>query len=109
MRFESRCRLGVWQDECGVFGFFDSGLSASLGYARASGIPYGQGLLKNSYVGREFIQPDQLRLPGLPSLTGLVKALGCRPGSHCASCFNVSFPAGRPGSGSGSSEAVNDA
>ena len=32
---------------------------AAIGYAEASGIPYGQGLVKNSYVGRTFIQPSQ--------------------------------------------------
>src|SRR5262249_21495568 len=32
---------------------------AAIGYAQASGIPYGQGLVKNSYVGRTFIQPSQ--------------------------------------------------
>ncbi|MEJ5913056.1 amidophosphoribosyltransferase [Pseudokineococcus sp. 1T1Z-3] len=37
----------------------ESGTPAAIGYAEASGIPYGQGLVKNSYVGRTFIQPDQ--------------------------------------------------
>jgi amidophosphoribosyltransferase len=37
----------------------DSGTPAAIGYAQASGIPYGQGLVKNSYVGRTFIQPSQ--------------------------------------------------
>ncbi|MGI8612944.1 MAG: amidophosphoribosyltransferase, partial [Nocardioidaceae bacterium] len=36
-----------------------SGTPAAIGYAEASGIPYGQGLVKNSYVGRTFIQPSQ--------------------------------------------------
>ena len=36
----------------------DSGLDAALGYSRASGIPYGMGLVKNKYVGRTFIAPD---------------------------------------------------
>ncbi|MCR4434680.1 MAG: amidophosphoribosyltransferase [Clostridiales bacterium] len=42
-----------------VIGAPDSGLTAALGYSMESGIPYGQGLLKNRYVGRTFIQPDQ--------------------------------------------------
>ncbi len=37
----------------------ESGTPAAVGYAQASGIPYGQGLVKNGYVGRTFIQPSQ--------------------------------------------------
>ena len=37
----------------------ESGTPAAVGYAKASGIPYGAGLVKNSYVGRTFIQPSQ--------------------------------------------------
>lgn len=37
----------------------ESGTPAAIGYAEESGIPYGQGLVKNSYVGRTFIQPSQ--------------------------------------------------
>jgi amidophosphoribosyltransferase len=36
----------------------DSGTPAAIGYARASGIPFAEGLIKNRYVGRTFIQPD---------------------------------------------------
>jgi amidophosphoribosyltransferase len=36
-----------------------SGVPAAVGYAEESGIPYGQGLMKNAYVGRTFIQPTQ--------------------------------------------------
>ena len=42
-----------------VVGVPDSGLDAALGYARASGIPYGIGLIKNKYIGRTFISPEQ--------------------------------------------------
>ncbi|WP_462186987.1 MULTISPECIES: amidophosphoribosyltransferase [unclassified Frankia] len=36
-----------------------SGVPAAVGYAEESGIPFGEGLVKNSYVGRTFIQPSQ--------------------------------------------------
>jgi len=38
----------------------DSGISAAIGYAAQSGIPYEEGLIKNRYIGRTFIQPEQL-------------------------------------------------
>ncbi len=37
----------------------ESGTPAAIGYAEESGIPFGHGLVKNSYVGRTFIQPSQ--------------------------------------------------
>ena len=37
----------------------DSGIPSAVGYAEASGIPFGEGLIKNRYVGRTFIQPTQ--------------------------------------------------
>jgi amidophosphoribosyltransferase len=37
----------------------DSGIHAALGYAQASGIPYGVGLIKNRYIARTFIKPTQ--------------------------------------------------
>jgi amidophosphoribosyltransferase len=37
----------------------DSGTPAAIGFARATGIPFSEGLIKNRYVGRTFIQPDQ--------------------------------------------------
>ncbi len=37
----------------------DSSIPVALGYAEASGIPYGEGLMKNRYIGRTFIQPTQ--------------------------------------------------
>ncbi len=51
-----------------VIGVPDSGLDAALGFSRASGIPYGIGLIKNKYIGRTFISPgetqrlDQVRI-----------------------------------------------
>ena len=41
-----------------VMGVPDSGVPAAEGFARRSGIPYGQGLVKNRYIGRTFIDPD---------------------------------------------------
>ena len=44
----------------------ESGTPAAVGYAEASGVPYGIGLVKNSYVGRTFIQPsDTIRQLGI--------------------------------------------
>ena len=49
-----------------VIGVPDSATPAAIGYAAASGIPYSEGLTKNRYIGRTFIQPDdQLRKAGI--------------------------------------------
>lgn len=62
---ESRRRMGIELareypvDADIVIPVPDSGMSAALGYSEASGIPFEQGLLKNRYVGRTFIQPTQ--------------------------------------------------
>ncbi|MBU6496091.1 MAG: amidophosphoribosyltransferase [Acidobacteria bacterium] len=42
-----------------VMGVPDSGVPAAEGFAKASGIPFGYGLVKNRYIGRTFISPDQ--------------------------------------------------
>ena len=42
-----------------VMGVPESGLPAAEGFSRASGIPYGHGLVKNRYIGRTFIAPSQ--------------------------------------------------
>lgn len=42
-----------------VIGVPDSGISAAMGFAKESGIPYGIGFVKNKYIGRTFIQPSQ--------------------------------------------------
>ena len=42
-----------------VVGVPDSGIDAAIGYSRQSGIPYGMGFIKNKYIGRTFIQPEQ--------------------------------------------------
>ncbi|HJX47423.1 MAG TPA: amidophosphoribosyltransferase [Gaiellaceae bacterium] len=44
----------------------DSGTPAAIGFSRATGIPFSEGVIKNRYVGRTFIQPDQeLRRQGI--------------------------------------------
>ncbi|WP_040212729.1 amidophosphoribosyltransferase [Clostridium polynesiense] len=63
--YESRVKMGeVLYEEAPaeadvVIGVPDSGIPAAVGYARASGIPYGIGFIKNRYVGRTFIAPSQ--------------------------------------------------
>ncbi len=42
-----------------VVGVPDSGLDAAFGYAQESGVPYGIGFIKNKYIGRTFIAPEQ--------------------------------------------------
>ena len=62
---EARYRMGeVLAEESPVdadvvIGVPDSGLGAAQGYARASGVPYGMGIIKNKYIGRTFIAPTQ--------------------------------------------------
>jgi len=44
----------------------DSGTPAAIGFSRALGVPFSEGLIKNRYIGRTFIQPDQaLRAQGV--------------------------------------------
>jgi len=60
-----RKRLGekLWEDQPAdvnvVTPVPDSGLYAAMGYARASGLPFEMGLVRNHYVGRTFIEPSQ--------------------------------------------------
>lgn len=61
-----------------VIGVPDSSLSAAIGFAEESGIPYEMGLIKNKYIGRTFIQPSQeLRERGvkmkLSAVTSIIK------------------------------------
>ncbi len=59
-----------------VIGVPDSSLSAAVGYAEESGIPYEVGLIKNKYVGRTFIQPSQaLREKGVRLKLNPVRSL----------------------------------
>ena len=49
-----------------VMGVPDSATAHAIGYANAAGIPFGEGLIKNRYIGRTFIQPDdRLRRMGV--------------------------------------------
>ncbi len=63
--YDARRRMGarLWQeypvDADLVVGVPDSAIPAAIGFADASGIPYSEGLLKNRYIGRTFIAPDQ--------------------------------------------------
>eukprot|EP01113_Clastostelium_recurvatum_P042094 TRINITY_DN6788_c0_g1_i2.p1 TRINITY_DN6788_c0_g1~~TRINITY_DN6788_c0_g1_i2.p1 ORF type:complete len:636 (-),score=176.85 TRINITY_DN6788_c0_g1_i2:19-1845(-) len=53
-------------DDVCVIGVPDSSLPAALGYAQKAGVPYSEGLCKNRYIHRTFIQPsDQLRKLGI--------------------------------------------
>lgn len=57
-----------------VIGVPDSGLSTAIGYAEASGLPYEVGMIKNRYVGRTFIQPNQmLRRQGVKMKLSVVR------------------------------------
>ncbi len=54
----------------------DTGISAAIGYARESGIPYTEGLMKNRYVHRTFIQPDDhLRQLGIRMKLNPIRAV----------------------------------
>lgn len=61
---EARARAGEWLarehpvEADIVIGVPDSGIDGAIGYARASGIPYGLGFIKNKYIGRTFINPE---------------------------------------------------
>lgn len=57
-----------------VIGAPDSGIVFAIGYAEESGIPYAEGIIKNRYVGRTFIQPSQeLREQGVKIKLNAVK------------------------------------
>ncbi len=63
--YEARMRMGAQLsrehpvDADVVIGVPDSATAAAIGYAQAAGIPYVEAIVKNRYVGRTFIQPDQ--------------------------------------------------
>lgn len=100
----------------------DSSIPAAIGYARASGIPYNDGFIKNRYIGRTFIEPtDSLRKLGVAlkfnvinenvegkrlimiddslvrgtttgALVGLLKAAGAREVHVCITCPPIRHP-----------------
>ena len=63
--YDARYRLGetLWQEDQLhkgiVIGAPESGVISSMGYAKASGLPYEQGFVRNRYIGRTFIQSSQ--------------------------------------------------
>ena len=63
--YQARLNMGaeMWRetkyDADLVISVPDSGTTAAIGYATASGIPFNHGLIKNRYMGRTFIKPDQ--------------------------------------------------
>ncbi|MBN2404750.1 MAG: amidophosphoribosyltransferase [Coriobacteriia bacterium] len=70
--YEARSRMGEAMARSApveadmVIGVPDSGVPAAVGFARESGIPFGEGLVKNRYVGRTFISPtESLRQQGI--------------------------------------------
>ena len=60
-RYEAGKRLAIEHpvEADVVIGVPDSGVSAAIGFSKQTGIPYGEGLVKNKYVARTFIQPSQ--------------------------------------------------
>ena len=59
-----------------VVGVPDSSLSAAMGFAEASGLPYEMGLIKNKYIGRTFIQPSQaLREKGVKMKLSAIRSI----------------------------------
>lgn len=58
-RMGSRLAVEAFVDADVVTGVPDSSISAAIGYAEQTGIPYELGLIKNKYTGRTFIQPSQ--------------------------------------------------
>jgi amidophosphoribosyltransferase len=58
-RLGKQLALESFHDADIVIGVPDSGIPAAIGFSEASGIPYAEGLIKNRYVGRTFIQPTQ--------------------------------------------------
>src|SRR5439155_10064 len=77
-----------------VIGVPDSATAAAIGYSHEAGIPYAEGLVKNRYVGRTFIQPDQrMRDQGVYlTIEGLMSAVEQPKDSFCTACFTGEYP-----------------
>lgn len=75
-RMGSRMALEAFVDADLVTGVPDSSISAAIGYAEQTGIPYELGLIKNKYTGRTFIQPSQeLREQGVKMKLSAVRSV----------------------------------
>ncbi|WP_246168430.1 amidophosphoribosyltransferase [Paenibacillus antarcticus] len=75
-RMGSRMALESFVDADIVTGVPDSSISAAIGYAEQTGIPYELGLIKNKYTGRTFIQPSQeLREKGVKMKLSAVRGV----------------------------------
>ncbi len=65
LAYDSRMRMGaqLWQEHPAVadmvIGVPDSAIAAAVGFSHASGLPFVEGLVRNRYAGRTFIEPDQ--------------------------------------------------
>ncbi len=58
-----------------VFSAPDSGTPAAAGFAEASGIPFGHGIIKNRYIGRTFIEPEKIRKSAVQLKFNIVREL----------------------------------
>ena len=75
-RMGRRLALESFVDADIVTGVPDSSISAAIGYAEQTGIPYEMGLIKNKYTGRTFIQPSQeLREKGVKMKLSAVRKI----------------------------------
>ena len=67
-----------------VIGVPDSATPAAIGYAQVSGIPFSEGLIKNRYIGRTFIQPDdRIRRVGVHLKYNPLDRPTCRASAWC--------------------------
>ena len=79
-----------------VMGVPDSGVPAAEGFAKRSGIPFGYGLVKNRYIGRTFIAPDQDAARGRACGASSTRCARTSPASAWSSSTTRSCAARRP-------------